>query len=1069
MRFALRVGPTAPKSFQSSNFARDWIYPIIHLTMTHLRTLLRAAKASWWAMSRICPAVLILWVAPLNFAQSLDTLQLDGPQLQSLSSEASPSDAAAKRIRTTSVNTRLFFGPEAKRDWTGAKLALSLFPDVQVTGVIVRTESLGPDRWVGYGHVEGESNSQWTLAVEGDTIAATVSMPRRGTYRILSAGHQRYSVSEIDPSRAGVCGVDRLNAEQFVPVIKHPLLVYRKSEIPSTIPASAAATTNLVTILDVMVVYTGEARAGAGSTASMNTLIDLAVAEANTVYQNSEANIRLRLVHRSEIDYTEFPSLSTNLTRLQLRDDGFMDEVHGLRETNRADVVCLITEHADEGISGLAFTMTEPSSFFQPLAFSVVKRASAVGTYIFCHEISHNLGCQHDRENALNADGTVKPGAFPYSHGHRFVANRMTYRDVMSYAPGQLIPYLSNPNVLFQGAPTGLPGTTNGANNVLTISNTAPIVGAFYGPLVRTKPPLVSLTSPTTGTTFTAGTNLALMAQVSDHDGAIKQVEFYQGNELIGVTTNLITGLTIGIGLGGTNLLSAGVTNFYSVVWTNLPPGECQLTSRAIDTLGASSASVPVQVTVRPRNDDYVNRIAVAGMAANVFGSTRAANAEPNEPMHTGNPGGKSVWYSWTAPKSGTVVLTAQGTGMSPLAEIYKSLSSSSLTSIGREFEFDKTNSLARATFDAIGGETYSIVIDALSGIAGNFVFSLAFQPPPANDNFSGRTTLSGDAITLASSNSAATLEIGEPLHAAPNLGGKSVWFSWNATNSGTVIITAASPSFFVLLDVYIGSGLATLTNVTGRTITFDQTNKTTTLTFDAVAGQSYELAADGLAGAVGSFTLTLAYPPRPSNDDFANRTAISGTLVSLETSNVYATTEAGEPLHSGQSSKRSIWYSWRAPVSGPVTVTTQGDKFFALLDAYTGDAVNTLTNVPGRGISFTVTNFTSTLTFNAVAYRTYTLAVAGFNGFSGPIALNLKTANTPPSFASLASLNPALPNFRLSLYGSAGQKFVIQASTNLTAWADVFTGAFVTNSFGFTDEKSRSFNVRFYRVLAVP
>lgn len=98
-----------------------------------------------------------------------------------------------------------------------------------------------------------------------------------------------------------------------------------------------------------------------------------------------------------------------------------------------------------------------------------------------------------------------------------------------------------------------------------------------------------------------------------------------------------------------------------------------------------------------------------------------------------------------------------------------------------------------------------------------------------------------------------------------------------------------------------------------------------------------------------------------------------------------------------------------------------------------------------------------------------YALAVAGFNGFSGPIALNLKTANTPPSFASLASLNPALPNFRLSLYGSAGQKFVIQASTNLTAWADVFTGAFVTNSFGFTDEKSRSFNVRFYRVLAVP
>ena len=1012
----------------------------------------------------LCSALSLCWFSSQVLGQMADPLFDDVPRLQSVAPP--PVDSAAKRIRIAHLNSRLFIGPEARHDWTASRIALNLFPDVQPIGVIVRTESLGDGRWVGYGYVEGEPESQFTLAAEHDAIAATVLIPRQGSYRILYRSNQLHSIVEIDPSRAGVCGVEGLPATPNIGRTEQLNAFAKKSIAPLTLPAASASTTNLVTLLDIMVVYTAEARLGAGNATAMNTLIDLAVAEANTVYQNSEANVRLRLVHRGEINYTEATSLSTNLNRLQIKDDGFMDDVHSLRETNRADLVCLITEHADEGVSGLAFTMGEPSVLFQPLAFSVVKRAAAVGSFIFVHEVSHNLGCQHDRDNAKDADGLPKPGAFPYSYGHRFVAGGVTYHDVMAYAPGQPIPYLSNPNVLFLGIPTGLSGITNGANNVLTISNTAPIAGAFYGPLVQTAPPLLSFTAPVSGAVLTAGTNLVLTARVSDRDGAVQQVEFYNGNQLIGVTSNILAGLTLG---ATTNLLAAGVTNFYSVVWTNPAPGEYRLAARAVDTQGASSASVPTQITVRPANDNFDKRILLPSSAPTVAGSNRAATTEPNEPKHTGNPGGKSVWYSWVAPKFGTVSVTAQGDGILPLAEVYKSLSATALTSVSRDFDFDSIGFIARATFDAVAGDNYSIAIDSVSGTSGDFTLSLTFRPPPENDTFTNRTKISGELITLTAVNSAATLETGEPLHAAPNLGGKSVWYSWNAPRSGTVIVTAVTTNFFPLLDVYRGKSVSALTNVTGRSIAFDSTNRVTTLTFEAIAAQDYEIAVDGLLGGAGVFTWRLVYAPRPPNDDFAARIPLAGILSSVQASNLYATKETGEPTHNGQPGGRSIWYSWKAPVSGLVTVISRGDKFFTLLDIYTGDAVDALIAVPGRGVAFDQTNFTSTLTFNAVAYRTYALAVDGFNGFAGAISVNLKTLNSPPSFQSLASLSPNLANFRLSLFGSSGQKFVIQASTNLVSWADIYSGAFVTNSFGFTDENSRSSKFRFYRVLALP
>lgn len=80
-----------------------------------------------------------------------------------------------------------------------------------------------------------------------------------------------------------------------------------------------------------MVVYTPAGRAAGGGTTAMNALINLAIAETNTAYLRSGVIPGLRLVHTEEIAYAESGNFSTDLSRLTNPSDGFMDNVHALR------------------------------------------------------------------------------------------------------------------------------------------------------------------------------------------------------------------------------------------------------------------------------------------------------------------------------------------------------------------------------------------------------------------------------------------------------------------------------------------------------------------------------------------------------------------------------------------------------------------------------------------------------------------------------------------------------------------------------------------------------------------
>jgi hypothetical protein len=97
--------------------------------------------------------------------------------------------------------------------------------------------------------------------------------------------------------------------------------------------------------------------------------------------------------------------------------------------------------------------------------------------------------------------------------------------------------------------------------------------------LTPTRPPSVSITSPTNGSTFSAFANITITANATDSDGSIKRVDFYLGTNspiLVGSATN----------------------SPYSVGCNITSGGNYDLVAKATDNMGVSTYSAPVNVDV---------------------------------------------------------------------------------------------------------------------------------------------------------------------------------------------------------------------------------------------------------------------------------------------------------------------------------------------------------------------------------------------------------------------------------------------------------------------------------------
>jgi subtilisin family serine protease len=139
------------------------------------------------------------------------------------------------------------------------------------------------------------------------------------------------------------------------------------------------------------------------------------------------------------------------------------------------------------------------------------------------------------------------------------------------------------------------------------------------------------------------------------------------------------------------------------------------------------------------------------------------------------------------------------------------------------------------------------------------------------------------------------------------------------------------------------------------------------------------------LANALGS-TAT-----KPVNDAFASRATYAAGACQAGASNADATAETGEPVHAGVAGGKSVWWTWTAPNTNKVTISTERSGLDTLLGVYTGSAVGSLTSVASNDNDGSLT--TSRVSFTPVAGTVYQIAVDGKAGATGPITLSVLQA----------------------------------------------------------------------------
>lgn len=405
----------------------------------------------------------LAWVSPALGAEGL----LLRPT-QTKSTWVAPDDPTVIRSQNVYVNLELL------RSAGKRPFYVPLFDGEMQEIEIVETERIQERGEAWYGRIPGQPLSAVTLVALDNIVMGNIRLEDGRMFQIRHLSHGVHSLSEVDLSKF---------PREAEPI--HPKATRGRGG--RNLPALGKAgglnkcTSDPASDIDVMVVYTGTARAAAGGTDNMVALVYLSAAETNQSYFNSSINQRVRLVHIEEVSYTETGNITTDLT--QLRDaDTVIDNVLTLRNTYGADNVVMITNNGG-GYCGLAYFMNPVSPTFEANAFAVVARTCAAANLSFPHELGHNMSADHDCANATST------GPYTYNRGYVELTPSAgsPWRTVMSYNdplnPSTRIPWWSNPSVNYPigGDPMGGPCPTPpySTNNAQVLNNTAATVANF--------------------------------------------------------------------------------------------------------------------------------------------------------------------------------------------------------------------------------------------------------------------------------------------------------------------------------------------------------------------------------------------------------------------------------------------------------------------------------------------------------------------------------------------------------------------------------------------------------------
>ncbi|GHV72505.1 hypothetical protein FACS1894201_02050 [Bacteroidia bacterium] len=384
---------------------------------------------------------------------------------------------------------------------TSNALSIQLFSDLAVTAnkTKVRTTAKGGIYWTG--DVVGSEHGSLTLFLLNGYMV--------GTLRI--GDH----VVDISPDANGDVNVVELN---LINDAEHEEACFRTGaetvdvatdDTESTsVPAkySSILDTNGNYVIDVMILYPTEIANVMGGTLEARTAaIEYRIADANEIFENSEIGITFNLLHH-EINNV----IDKNVT--SVADVRGATGIRDLRDMYGADIVSHWNYLGSAGVGYLWSSASNVAS----TGFNTAKYSDVTSRYTFVHECGHNLGANHDRYEFREAANIARLSTSPYYHFGKVWTG---YRSIMAYANCTTvggtsnsesrcgrIKHFTNPDVMYNGVPTGVEGDTPStvldggpANNARRLNAVAQSVSACRDAILPDNDATLSLLTLSTG------------------------------------------------------------------------------------------------------------------------------------------------------------------------------------------------------------------------------------------------------------------------------------------------------------------------------------------------------------------------------------------------------------------------------------------------------------------------------------------------------------------------------------------------------------------------------------------
>jgi hypothetical protein len=608
-------------------------------------------------------------------------------------------DAAMTRVRKIEADAARRIASAVAVPTPGAWAVYAFFPDAAYTVLVSRVTAVYGGAVLVEGTCRKEGDVQFSSVIAPDGFRHEVHDLVCGKlYQAVSLADGSWEIREYEDGR-------RLPARSLPPVVLPAVGALAFPDAGDGGVSPLAATT-----IDLMMVFDTSAQTWANANGGITAFANAAVAKMNTALSNSDIDCSLNLVYVQSSSYTYSGNLETDL--YALRDGtGNLSNIAALRNTYGADLVGMVVDTGSAyGTTGIGF-IPGSSSGNPSAAFTVCSIRAVNNGQTMTHEVGHNLGCGHSKNQAS------QPGPSPvytYAAGWYFTGNNaVKYHTIMaynsdgygnSYSPCNLF---SSPLKTYQGVAAG---HSADGDNARTIRNMKVVVAAYRTATVNVV--AAPQMSPASGTVFAS--SLAVSITCATAGATIRY------------TTNGAEPTSSSAVYGSPLTLTATTT----------------LKAKAFKSGMTESASVSATYYRRPANDAFADAAVLSGVSGSVVGSSLYASKEVGEPDHSSS-GGASVWWKWTAPATGSVTFDTVGSSFDTMMAAYTGISMGALTRLAQDDD-GGGNLKSLITFAVNAGTLYHVAVDGWSGANGSITLNWSLAAEHTPTIFSGGTFVSG-------------------------------------------------------------------------------------------------------------------------------------------------------------------------------------------------------------------------------------------------------------------------------------------------------------------------------------